>query len=93
MERKKYSAPSGLGNGGNPVPVLKTTGYTTFPFRGKNANSYAMHLKELKKLFKETQQLPQAKAISEEEIYAEVEAYRNDYESSHLNTRCQISQI
>ena len=35
MERKKYSAPSGLGNGGNPVPVVKTTGYTTFPFQGK----------------------------------------------------------
>jgi|SaaInl8_200m_RNA_FD_contig_41_195792_length_714_multi_2_in_0_out_0_3 antitoxin ParD1/3/4 len=35
-----------------------------------------MYLKELKDLFKETQQLAQAKAISEDEIYAEVEAYR-----------------
>jgi antitoxin ParD1/3/4 len=34
-------------------------------------------LNELKSLFKETQQLPQAKSISEDEIYAEIEAYRN----------------
>ena len=31
---KKYPAPPGLENGGNPVPVVKTTGYTTFPFQG-----------------------------------------------------------
>ena len=31
---------------------------------------------DLKKLFKDTQALPQAQAISEEEISAEIEAYR-----------------
>jgi hypothetical protein len=31
---KQYSAPSGLKNGWNPVPVVKTTGYTTSPFQG-----------------------------------------------------------
>ncbi|MFM7580961.1 MAG: hypothetical protein ACKO5Q_29020 [Microcystaceae cyanobacterium] len=31
---------------------------------------------DLQKLFKETQALPQVQAISEDEIYAEIEAYR-----------------
>jgi hypothetical protein len=31
---------------------------------------------DLRKLFKETQALPQAQAISEDEIQAEIEAYR-----------------
>ncbi len=35
------------------------------------------HIDELKRLFKTTQSLPQATAISEDEIAMEVEAYRN----------------
>ena len=35
-----------------------------------------IHIKELKRLFKITQELPQARAITEEEIAAEIEAYR-----------------
>ena len=34
-------------------------------------------VKELKALFKETQSLPQARTITEEEIRAEIEAYRS----------------
>ena len=34
------------------------------------------HVQELQTLFKLTQQLPQAKAISDEEITAEIAAYR-----------------
>ena len=33
-------------------------------------------VKELQALFKETQSLPQARSITEEEIRAEIEAYR-----------------
>ena len=33
---------------------------------------------DLRKLFKDTQALPQAQAISEDEISAEIEAYRQD---------------
>lgn len=35
------------------------------------------HVQELQTLFKLTQQLPQAKAISDEEITAEIAAYRS----------------
>lgn len=35
------------------------------------------HVQELQTLFKLTQQLPQAKAISDEEIHAEIAAYRS----------------
>lgn len=35
-----------------------------------------IHIEELKKLFKTTQELPQAHTITEEEIAAEIEAYR-----------------
>ncbi len=35
------------------------------------------HVGELKALFKETQSLPQIKALSEEDILREVEAHRN----------------
>jgi len=34
-------------------------------------------VKELKALFKETQSLPQVKALSDEDILAEIEAYRS----------------
>ncbi|GAB4581673.1 MAG: hypothetical protein Fur0022_44220 [Anaerolineales bacterium] len=40
-------------------------------------------LRELKSLFKTTQALPQAQAVSEEEILAEIEAYRRNDQSSH----------
>jgi hypothetical protein len=32
--RKNSSAPSGLENGQDIVPVVQTTGYTIFPFQG-----------------------------------------------------------
>lgn len=39
-------------------------------------DNLSAHIKELQTLFKTTQELPQAQAISEEDIAAEVEAYR-----------------
>ena len=39
-------------------------------------NQRAMQVQELRALFKTTQTLPQAKAISEEDIAAEIAAYR-----------------
>ena len=41
-----------------------------------NAQERAERVRELKALFKETQALPQARTITEEEIAAEIAAYR-----------------
>lgn len=42
-----------------------------------NDDARTTSYRELQNLFKKTQRLPQAKAISEDEIIAEIEAYRS----------------
>ena len=43
-------------------------------------DDHRTHIRELKSLFKVTQELPQAQSITEEDIAAEIEAYRKKSE-------------